>query len=287
MSSASEPRVNGAAWAPADTDRVVNRPIRDRVLGVRWDARSKEAELNCAIFTYAARCLVEGDIDALRQIGFEPADVQILDELRLSDLHALSASRAHALDVRVNRESLRWLVEHVRRRRTRDMLRLELLRLDAPSEMMTKLFGMTGRSYTATRETLGIVGGQGRPSSHLGNEDEEERLWNLWVRLADPERPTRLRQDDLWLVIGRELASGLRCAWTIIQQWTRDPHSVRSLKDECTRLGRQQIERDEAALRERHSVHATSIHGDVLSLSAPSHYSQGVPSPNPSSPPDS
>jgi hypothetical protein len=284
MSSASEPRVNGAAAAAAD--RVVSLPARDRVLGVRWDARSKEAELNCAIFTYAARCLVEGDIDALRQIGFEPTDVQILDELRLSDLHALSASRAHALDVRVNRESLRWLVEHVRRRRTRDMLRLELLRLDAPSEMMTKLFGMTGRSYTAIREALGIVGGQGRPSSHLGNEDEEERLWALWVRLADPERPTRLRQDDLWLVIGRELAFGLRSAWTIIQQWAGDPHSVRSLKDECTRLGRKQIERDEAALRERHSVHATSIHGDVLGLSAPRHRSQDVSPPGSSSPSD-
>ena len=50
MSSASEPRVNGAA--ATDTDRVVSLPVRDRdrVLGVRWDARSKEAELNCAIF---------------------------------------------------------------------------------------------------------------------------------------------------------------------------------------------------------------------------------------------
>lgn len=222
-------------------------------------SRTKEAELNYAIFAYAARCVMEGDLEALRQVGFQPGDMQVIDQLRLADLHALSASRAHALNVRVDRDALQWLVEHVRRRRTRDMLKLELLQLDAPSEMMTNLFGMTGRSYTASRETLGIVGGQGRPSSRLDDDGEEARLWHLWVALADPTRPQKLRHEDLWLVIGRELASGLRRAWNIIQQWSRDERSLQSFRDERLKLTDSQLAQEEAALRDRHRVHSIGI----------------------------
>ncbi|MFP5305925.1 MAG: STY4526/YPO1902 family pathogenicity island replication protein, partial [Gammaproteobacteria bacterium] len=135
-------RAKPANGAERRTERIVRH----------WDSRTKEAELNYAVLAYAARCLTEGDIDALRQVDFEPEDVHVIDELRLSDLHALAAARAHALNVRIDREALHWLVEHIRRRRARDALRLELLRADAPSEMMASLFGMTGRGYTATRE---------------------------------------------------------------------------------------------------------------------------------------
>ena len=229
--------------------------------------RTKEAELNFAIFAYAARCVMEGDLEALRRTGFEPGDVQVIDQLRLADLHALSASRAHALNVRVDREALQWLVEHVRRRRTRDMLKLELLQLDAPSEMMANLFGMTGRSYAATREALGIIGGQGRPSIRLDNEAEEARLWHLWVAFADATRPHRLRHEDLWLVIGRELASGLRRAWTIVQQWSHDEHSLQSFRDERAKVTESQLAQEESALREKHRVHATAIDSGRISSS--------------------
>lgn len=229
-----------------------------------WDSRTKEAELNYAIFAYAARCITEGDLEALRQVGFEPGDVQIIDQLRLPDLHALSASRAHALNVQVDREALQWLVEHVRRRRTRDMLRLELLKLDAPSDMMTNLLGMSGRAYTAARETLGVVGGQGRPASRLGDDAEEVRLWHLWVIFADAARPQKLRHDDLWLVIGRELASGLRSAWNIVQQWARDEHSLPSFREERAKMSESQLAREETTLREKHGVHATAIDAGIV-----------------------
>lgn len=242
-----------SAGGTSAAERRCERVVR------HWDSRTKEAELNYAVLTYAARCLTEGDIDALREIGFEPEDIEVIDELRLSDLHALAASRAHALNVRIDREALHWLVEHVRRRRARDALRLELLRMDAPSDMMTSLFGMTGRGYTATRDALGIVGGHGRPASHLGDEAEESKLWALWVQLADIRRPSRLRHDDLWLVLARELPTGLRSAWNIIQQWARDEYSVRSLRDERAKLTQDQLAAEERELRERHGVHRLSI----------------------------
>lgn len=223
------------------------------------EARTKEADLNYAIFVFATRCVAEGDFEALRRLGFEPADLSVIDQLRLTDLHALSASRAHALDIRVDRKALTWLIEHVRRRRTRETLKLELLRLDASGEMMANFFGMSSRAYTATREALGIASGQGRPLSRLADDDEEVRLWRLWILLAETERPHRLRHEDLWLIVGRELTTGLRVAWAIVQQWSRDEHSLQSFRDERCRYSDAQIEGEESALRHHHQVYRTGI----------------------------
>jgi hypothetical protein len=218
-----------------------------------WDARSKEGELNYALFVFATRCLAEGDVEALRKIGFGPEDIPVLDQLRIADLHALTASRANAVNVSVDRAAFQHLIDHIYRRRTRERLKRELLRLDAPLPMMSALFGMNPRQYTALRDSIGITIGIGRPTSLL-EADAEARLWRLWVLFADVNNPVRLRHDDLWLIVGRELPTDLRSCWFAIQQWSQDAVSLKTLDANRTALRDNELVTEEGALRERHSV---------------------------------
>jgi hypothetical protein len=81
-------------------------------------------------------------------------------------------------------------------------------------------------------------------------------------------------------VIGRELVSGLRSAWNIVQQWARDEHSLQSFRAERAKLTGQQLARDEAALRDKHHVHPTAIDPAALWTVK----SVGVPGDSPSVP---
>jgi hypothetical protein len=218
-----------------------------------WDTRSKEGELNYALFVFATRCLAEGDVEALRQIGFDPEDITVLDQLRIADLHALTAARANAINVSVDRSAFQRLIDNLYRRRTRERLKRELLRLDAPLPLMTALFGMNARQYTSQRDSIGITVGIGRPTSML-ETDSEARLWRLWVLFADANNPARLRHDDLWLIIGRELPMELRSCWFAIQEWTNDPVSLKTFDANRLTLRDDELPTEEGSLREKHGV---------------------------------
>jgi hypothetical protein len=230
-----------------------------------WDARSKEGELHLAIFVYAARCLAEGDIEALRQIGFVADDIPVLEQLRMSDLQALAASRAHALNVQIDRDALQRSLTTTYRRRTRERLRRELVQLDAPLSMMATLFGMTPREYSALRERIGVSSGVGRPKTQL-DEEPAAAIWQLWVELADAAHPDKLRHDDLWLVIGRALSSPLREAWFAVQRWSSDPVTVQAFVTERIQRSEAEIGAAEATLRAAHGVSPIDIVEQPFSL---------------------
>lgn len=218
-----------------------------------WDTRSKEGDLNYALFVYATRCLAEGDVEALRRIGFGPEDITVLDQLRIADLHALTASHANAIDVSVDRSAFQRLIDTLYRRRTRERLKRELLRLDAPLPLMSASFGMTPRQYTSQRDSCGVTIGIGRPTSML-EADAEARLWRLWVLFADADNPTRLRHDDLWLIIGRELPTELRSCWFAVQEWSNDPVALKTFDTHRLTLRDEELEMEEGRLREQHGV---------------------------------
>lgn len=218
-----------------------------------WDSRTKEAELNFHIFVYLGRCVAEGDYQALRAFGCDLEDAAFIEQVRLPDLLALAATRSHALNgATMNHEAMRWLREHMRRRRNRETLKTELLCAEAPFELMRQLFGMSAKEYAAARATLGQPSGRGRPA--LSGERDEQRLWRLWVLFAKPDKPQRLRREDLWLVIGRELDSTIRAAWHVIHNWSRDETMLRALGQEQDKLSTEQIEKEERQLREKHTI---------------------------------
>jgi hypothetical protein len=152
---------------------------------------------------------------------------------------------------------MHWLFEHMRRRRNRETLKTELLRAEAPFELMRQLFGMSAKEYAAARATLGQPSGRGRPA--LSGERDEQRLWQLWVLFAKPDRPQKLRREDQWLIIGRELDSTVRAAWHVIQNWALDQTMLKAMSREQERLDPAGVEEAERALREKHAVFAHDI----------------------------
>jgi hypothetical protein len=217
-----------------------------------WDSRTKEAELNFAIFIYVSRCLAESDLEALTAIGFTLEDAYMIYQVSLPELQALAASHAHALNVKIDQQSMYWLMEHMHKRHTREILKIELMRYEAPYEMMNVFFGMNGREYAAARRICQLPSGRGKPS--LKSEDDEQRLWQLWLLFVDPQRPERLRKEDLWLVIGRELGSTLRGAWSAIQRWRQDEAMRTLFQAELAKQDAAEAALQELALRERHGV---------------------------------
>jgi len=224
---------------------------------IRFD--SKEADLNYAVFTYAARCLAENDWASLEAFGFRASDLTLIDQIRLSDLQALSAARQPALHLKVDSDALVWLYHHIRRRRTRELLKLELMKLDAGSEMMASFFGINPHEYSELRKQLGLGNARGKPPAL--DDQEEHRFWELWVALAKPTQPQQLRSDDLWLVIGREAlgTSGLRSAWNTIQRWAHDPHALEQFRAFRARWTDAAINAEELRLRQRHGIFKDSI----------------------------
>lgn len=192
--------------------------------------RTKEADLLMAVIHYATRCLAEGDLRALNDIGFRAQDLAALENMTLADIHALSFAKANALVIQIDREVLRWQVERVLRSRHRQRLENDLLQAEAPHDMMRHLFGWNLRKFMARRTQLGIKlkTGCGRPRRL--SPQAEESLWNLWLHLAHGERPGDLRTDDLWLLVARAWRdAGLRDAWQAIQRWSQEKNSLASL----------------------------------------------------------
>ncbi|MDM4770854.1 STY4526/YPO1902 family pathogenicity island replication protein [Solimonas sp. SE-A11] len=209
--------------------------------------RTKEADLVFAVFQYASRCVVEGDLLSLREVGFTPADVHRFEKLSLPDLYALSMTRGHPLSVTVDREVWEWLVEHVQRTRARSQLISDIIRLDAPLSMMKSVFGFSQREYMARREACDMSDGRGRPRAPTA--EEEERIWPIWVRLAKASDPQHLRKDDLWRILPAVTGIPLRTIWNLIQSWAHTPAMLSRFEQERRQLKDLHLEAFEAGLR--------------------------------------
>lgn len=211
--------------------------------------RTKEADLVFAVFQYASRCVVEGDLLSLREVGFTPADVHRFEKLSLPDLYALSMTRGHPLSVKVDRHVWEWLVEHIQRTRARSQLINDIIRLDAPLSMMKSIFGFSQREYMARREACDMQDGRGRPRTPT--VEEEERIWPMWVRLAKSTDPQHLRKDDLWRILPAVSGVPLRTIWNLIQSWAHAPAMLSRFEQERRQLGDVGLDAFEAEVRRK------------------------------------
>jgi hypothetical protein len=226
----------------------MNAIVRERL------ERSKETDLFYAVISFASRCLVEGDLTALRGVGFEPDDIPDIEGMSIADLQALSAARRSAVSVKLDRTAWSWHLKWVRHLRARERLSMALIRADAPKAMMAALFGMNDTDYARRRDALGIrsYAEGGRPPA--ASRTSEQKLWDLWVRLARPEHPRQLCADAFWIPFATEAGVSLRTAWNIVQRWSQDESLLPSFRRECGVLTPR--ERDEArgALRSRYGL---------------------------------
>jgi hypothetical protein len=206
--------------------------------------RTKEAELTAAVLTYAARCLAEGDHQALRSLNFGTREVEALRSLVLTDLERLGNVHGHCLHVALERESYWLVVGHLRRERELEDIQHALIRADAPFEMMRALFGLDSRAYTGQRSLAGVRPTVGRPPTP--DEVTAHRLWDAWQeRLAASDSELLLPAD--YLTLHQETGISPRAIWQLIQDWSatelpgRRPLAAAGPPDASTRDGETKV----------------------------------------------
>lgn len=177
---------------------------------------TKEGELLAAVMLYATRCLGEGDLFALRGMGFEPKDLEALATMNVGDLQRAGSLSAHCFNIRLDAPLFRRMIEIVADMREKEALQRALVRADAPLDMMRALFRMASRDYTRLRQALDVASGVGRPAEL--DDDMANRLWRtLQGRLrADRERPL---EPSEFLAVHDECGVPLRALWNCAQRW--------------------------------------------------------------------
>lgn len=169
-----------------------------------------------AVLLYATRCLGEGDLLALRGMGFGPSELKALTTLNLGDVQRAGTLAAHCLKIRLDGSLFRRMIELLAVMREEEALQHALIRADAPSDMMRALFGMAGREYTQLRRALDVEIGVGRPADL--DDEVADRLWSvLRERLrGDRERPLEPHE---FLDIHGEYGVPLRALWIHARRW--------------------------------------------------------------------
>jgi hypothetical protein len=178
---------------------------------------TKEADLITAVLLYAIRCLADGDQGALRAMNFGPKEIEALRGMNLADLARFESLRAHCLEVGLNRPVYWTVVAHLHRERAAEALQQDLIKADAPFEMMQTFFGLSSREYTRLRRLLAAAPAVGRPPE--ADEKSQQILWATWRRRRTATDPDDLLTPEAYLELHRETGIGLRAVWTLTQRW--------------------------------------------------------------------
>jgi hypothetical protein len=179
-------------------------------------AATKEADLINAVLRYAIRCLADGDRESLRAMNFGPKEIEALRGMHLADLPRLESLGAHCLEIDLNRDVYWTMVAHLQRERAAEALQHDLIKADAPFEMLQTFFGLSSREYSRLRRVLSAAPAVGRPPE--ADEVSQQTLWAAWTRRrtgSDAELLTPVAYLDLH----RETGIGLRAIWNLTRRW--------------------------------------------------------------------
>ena len=182
-------------------------------------AATKEADLINAVLRYAIRCLADGDRESLRAMNFGPKEIEALRGMQLADLPRLESLGAHCLEINLNRDVYWTMVAHLQRERAAEALQHDLIKADAPFEMMQRLFGLGSRDYTRLRRLFGVPPTVGRPP-----EPDQALAHRVWAvareRFEQTSRDELLGED--YLEIAEKSVAPLRAVWQLTERWVRD-----------------------------------------------------------------
>lgn len=187
----------------------------------------------------------------MRKIGLTEQHIPYLLQLPLAEVIAL-ADAGHDL-----RTYLRLLTG----KSLDKALRTKLIQHGAPRELIIQLFGISTRHYAAERVRLGVAA-YGRPGTRVLDTATEHRVWRLWVLLANPMDPFRLRRADHWQLIALEVPQRLRSAWSLIQRWARETEARTAFAGDRARLTPNSQRQGEQELRVKHGLPVTEDDAD-------------------------
>ena len=122
----------------------------------------KAGEFVAALVIYAMRCIEDGETEVLARMGLGLSEVSAIASLTFGELKRIERLTEHCLDIKIDREAFRAIVQRARADGRSTEWELALIRADAPFDMMQRLFGTTRRVYTKLRQAFG-VSSAGRP----------------------------------------------------------------------------------------------------------------------------
>lgn len=183
-------------------------------------SKTKEVDLCLNLFNHVITLYRRNQQEALSDIGLEPEQAEFVSLLPWVELQKLARYLwfftivkidSHLLDQSIDTAiaSARWINQCV-----------ELIRADAPRDLMMRYYGMNSQLYAAARE---MHGRQCRGRPRILSDDLQYLLYEEFVRRyqsyddgVDP-----LCQPGFFLAIyeslGREVS--LREIWILIQEW--------------------------------------------------------------------
>ena len=175
---------------------------------------AKETDLTRSFLIYAASCLRQGDLSALRDIGFTEREADAVGKLTIRQLALLEEKlEGGLLRASLDSEAFWCFIAQLEREEELDGIKVELARRDAPWEMMRRLFGTGQRQYAALRNRVEAPAGVGRPKEP--DEESIRVVWLAWERIVGGGEP----RPAQWLQIAEETGVPLRILWRLGQGW--------------------------------------------------------------------
>jgi len=179
----------------------------------------KEFDLIRAFLNYASLCLREGDASSLREIGFSEREAHAVDNLNVRQFsHLAQALSGGFLKAQLDSRAFWGFIDQVTRQEEIEQTKIELIRRDAPLEMMQQAFGMGARQYTILRKRCSVDSGVGRPKG--ADEEDVRALWLAWDRIVGEGQHPRETQ---WLQLAEEAGVSVRTIWRFAQGWIQTP----------------------------------------------------------------
>jgi hypothetical protein len=152
------------------------------------------------ILQYATQQMHDGHYDVALNLGFDWAEIRILESLSLQDFHWLKTLSASFIEfeVRINHAQTRLALQRLTEQQHAQALQTQLLVAGAPRHLMSHLYGWIPQQYRCQRKLLQLddaFPNGGRPVNPTLNE--EEAILSHWERLADLALPERYLQTAL------------------------------------------------------------------------------------------
>jgi len=177
--------------------------------------------LNLAVAFQVLDNIKNGQLRSCLAMGFEEKDLQTLIDPR--SMGTLVNSPVPWFKITVDGTVVHRLLAHASNADEEDTIR-RAISLGASTPMITELFGLPAKEVAVRRDILGIPHRKGRWP--LVGPEEENRLWEHWVRLTK-EQGTDLQDSRAVLGVAMSMTEceptlNLTMVWNLVQSWIAD-----------------------------------------------------------------
>ena len=122
----------------------------------------------------------------------------------------------HYLRISIDKEIFWRIVKHIKETRQSERTIDELILADAPLAMMTTLYGMSNREYTARRRINNVPPTVGRPPEP--DEITQTIVWEAWRQRLGNRDPEEFSPQE-YLDVHHQTGAPVRAIWNLIQRW--------------------------------------------------------------------